>query len=83
MRRGPRVIASFAACLVALVALSPPAASVRVPRLHHVWLFVMENHSLGQILGNRQAPFLNRMARRYRVATQFDAPSHPSLPTWP
>lgn len=83
MRRGPRVIASFAACLAALVALSPPApASARVARLHHVWLFVMENHSLGQIIGNPQAPFLNRMARRHRVATRFYAPSHPSLPNY-
>jgi phosphatidylinositol-3-phosphatase len=83
VRRGPRVIASFAACLAALVVLSPPAAaSVRIPRLHHVWLFVMENHSLGQILGSPQAPFLNRMARRHRVATRFYAPSHPSLPNY-
>jgi hypothetical protein len=42
----------------------------------------MENHSLGQILGSRQAPFLNRMARRYRVATRFYAPAHPSLPNY-
>ena len=70
VRRGPRAIASFAACLLALLVFSPSAtAQVRSHRLHHVWLFVMENHSLGQILGNRQAPFLNRMARRYRVAT--------------
>jgi phosphatidylinositol-3-phosphatase len=83
VRRGPRAIASVAACLLALLAFSPPAtAQVRGHRLHHVWLFVMENHSLGQILGNRQAPFLNRMARRYRVATQFYAPSHPSLPNY-
>lgn len=84
MRRGPRAIASFAACLAALVAFSPPATAQARPNrpLHHVWLFVMENHSLGQILGNPQAPFLNRMARRYRVATQFYAPSHPSLPNY-
>ena len=42
----------------------------------------MENHSLGQILGNRQAPFLNRVARRYQVATRFYAPAHPSLPNY-
>jgi acid phosphatase len=47
-----------------------------------MWVFVMENHSLGQILGNRHAPFLNRMAHRYRVATQFYAPRHPSLPNY-
>jgi len=60
----------------------PTAADARMHRLHHVWVFVMENHSLGQILGNPQAPFLNRMARRHQVATQFYAPSHPSLPNY-
>ena len=28
------------------------------------------------------APFLNRVAHRYRVATRFYAPSHPSLPNY-
>ena len=42
----------------------------------------MENHSLHQILGNPKAPFLNRVAHRYRVATRFYAPTHPSLPNY-
>jgi phosphatidylinositol-3-phosphatase len=60
----------------------PASAHARPHRLHHAWVFVMENHSLGQILGSRQAPFLNRLARRYRVATRFYAPAHPSLPNY-
>jgi len=83
VRRSPRAFASFAACLAALFVLSAPApAQARAHRLHHAWIFVMENHSLGQIIGNPKAPFLNRMARRYRVATQFYAPGHPSLPNY-
>jgi len=62
--------------------LGAAPAEARVPRLHHAWVFVMENHSLHQILGNRKAPFLNRVARRYRVATRFYAPAHPSLPNY-
>jgi acid phosphatase len=81
--RSPRALASFAACLAALLALSAPApAQARAHRLHHVWIFVLENHSPGQILGNRHAPFLNRMAHRYRFATRFYAPTHPSLPNY-
>jgi phosphatidylinositol-3-phosphatase len=83
VRRSPRIIATAVACLAALLALSAPAsAQARPHRLHHVWVFVMENHSLGQILGNSQAPFLNRLARRHRVATRFFAPTHPSLPNY-
>jgi hypothetical protein len=83
VRRSPRLIATVVTCLAALTALSTPAsAGARTHRLHHVWVFVMENHSLGQIVGNRQAPFLNRMARRHRVATRFYAVGHPSLPNY-
>ncbi|HET7172477.1 MAG TPA: hypothetical protein VFI18_12635 [Gaiellales bacterium] len=75
-------MASLAACLATLLLLCAAApAQAGVPRLHHVWIFVEENHSIGQIIGNRHAPFLNRMARRYRVATRLYAPAHPSLPT--
>jgi phosphatidylinositol-3-phosphatase len=70
-------------CVAVLPALLVPAAAgARVHRLHHVWVFMMENHGLRQILGNPQAPFLNRMARRHQVATRFYAPSHPSLPNY-
>src|SRR4051812_18526078 len=77
-----RLVVCMVACVAAMVVAGAAPAQARVPRLHHVWVFVMENHSLGQILGNRQAPFLNRLARRYRVATRFYAPMHPSLPNY-
>src|SRR3954463_4143328 len=77
-----RVVVCTVACMAAMVVAGASPAQARVPRLHHAWVFMMENHSLGQILGNRQAPFLNRLARRYRVATRFYAPTHPSLPNY-
>jgi phosphatidylinositol-3-phosphatase len=83
VRRSPRVVASVVACLAATLAVGASPAQARLPRLHHTWVFVMENHSLGQILGHSaQAPFLNRVAHRHRVATRFYAPSHPSLPNY-
>ena len=83
MRRALRVAAALLVGAGTMWSLSAPAtAEARVHRLHHVWVFVMENHSLGQILGNPKAPFLNRMARRHQVATRFYAPAHPSLPNY-
>ena len=82
VRRSPRVVASVLACLAATLVIGAAPAQARVPRLHHAWVFVMENHSLHQILGNPKAPFLNRVAHRYRVATHFYAPAHPSLPNY-
>jgi hypothetical protein len=77
-----RSVVGMVACVAAMVIVGASPAQARVPRLHHVWVFVMENHSLGQILGNPNAPFLNRLASRYRVATRFYAPTHPSLPNY-
>jgi acid phosphatase len=78
----PRIAACVVLCLAANVTVDASPAQARVPRLHHVWVFVMENHGLGQILGNPNAPYLNRLRRHYRVATRFYAPRHPSLPNY-
>src|SRR3954454_6081188 len=47
-----------------------------------VAVLVLENRSYGQVIGNRDAPFLNRLARRYALATNYYALAHPSLPNY-
>jgi acid phosphatase len=44
-----------------------------------VWLFVLENHSYGGVIGNPDAPFLNQLAARYAIADRSYAIMHPSL----
>jgi hypothetical protein len=65
-----------------LAAVAGPADAARVPRLKHVWVFVMENHSYGQIIGSPHAPYVTRLARRHGVATRMWAVTHPSLPNY-
>lgn len=48
----------------------------------HVVLVVEENHEFGQVIGSRQAPFLNRLAARGTLLTRYDAIGHPSLPNY-
>jgi phosphatidylinositol-3-phosphatase len=48
----------------------------------HVVLVVEENHELGQIIGARQAPFLNRLASTGTLLTRYYAIGHPSLPNY-
>src|SRR5206468_2687140 len=43
---------------------------------------VMENKGYHQIIGNPHAPFINRLAGRYALATNFYAVTHPSLPNY-
>jgi phospholipase C len=70
------------ATLAALAATAPQADAARVPRLKHVWVFVLENHSYDEIIGNPDVPYLNHLARRHGLATHYYAVAHPSLPNY-
>ncbi|HEY1277334.1 MAG TPA: alkaline phosphatase family protein [Thermoleophilaceae bacterium] len=74
-------VALLAAAAFAAVA-APAAEAAKVPRLKHVWVFVLENHSYGEVIGNPHAPYLNKLARRHGTATRYYAVSHPSLPNY-
>src|SRR5438270_12478182 len=54
---------------------SPPAYT------HVVWIW-MENHGYGSIIGSRQAPYINSLAARCGLATNYHSVSHPSLPNY-
>src|SRR6266536_3772759 len=74
------MVAVTSALALALTAASPAGASV--PRLRHVWVFVLENHGYSEVIGNPHAAFLNRLAHRHAMATHYYAVSHPSLPNY-
>jgi phosphatidylinositol-3-phosphatase len=61
-------------------AASPPAPETRGHP--HLMVIVDENHSLQQIVGNAQMPYLNSLVRRYGLATHWNGLSHPSLPNY-
>jgi phosphatidylinositol-3-phosphatase len=42
----------------------------------------MENTEYGDVIGNRDAPYVNRLARRYALATRSHGVRHPSLPNY-
>lgn len=64
--------------------LSAGAASPMTPwKDGTVFTIVMENHSRGQIFGNRKAPFINELANHYAVADNYhDSYVHPSEPNY-
>jgi phosphatidylinositol-3-phosphatase len=60
-----------------------PCRGDRPPgRWHHVVWIVMENHSYDQIIGSSAAPYINRLAGKCGLATNFHALAHPSLPNY-
>jgi hypothetical protein len=59
----------------------PPGSAARTAG-SRVIVVVEENHSIGQIIGSPQAPFLNRLAAKGVLLTSYFAITHPSLPNY-
>lgn len=59
-----------------------PAGNPNVPQFSNVFIVVEENHSYQQAIGNSAMPYLNSLASKYGLATQYFANSHPSLPNY-
>ena len=70
-------LASFALC--AGIALAQEDDSRPIPHLDHVFVIMMENHYIGQILGNPNAPFITGYAATANLANNYYAVGHPSL----
>src|SRR5947209_3007168 len=61
---------------------SKPPTATAPGKASHVLVLVLENHSFDQIIGSSEAPYLNDLAQRYGLATNYQAVSHPSLPNY-
>jgi hypothetical protein len=55
--------------------LPPPGSS-------HIVEMVMENAEFGEVIGSPSAPYINGLARRYGLASNGYAITHPSLPNY-
>jgi phosphatidylinositol-3-phosphatase len=83
-----------AALLIALAAAplscghATPGGSVALlsaisrPTSSHVITIVMENKEYSSIIGDAEAPYVNRLAARYGLATHSYGVRHPSLPDY-
>ena len=81
---GPRVVIPVGVAII-LVAALLTAVPLRTsgPAFDHAYLIVLENHGSDQIIGNvADAPFINRLASRYGLATGYEAVAHPSTPDY-
>jgi hypothetical protein len=58
-----------------------PNARPRHNIQHVVWI-LMENKDYSSVVGPGSAPYINRLAHRYGLATDYSAISHPSLPNY-
>ncbi len=77
------VIASWVSCARQRGAVSPVPAvpiPVEMARFEHVFVVVEENENYDEVIGNtKDLPYLNTLAARYGVATNYYANTHPSI----
>lgn len=59
-----------------------PKARLSGGRPSHIAVIVMENEEYGDIISDRDTPYINGLAQRYALATQMYAVTHPSLPNY-
>jgi len=78
------VSGALVVAVLSLLITSPGCSGVRgtinpPPASAHVFLVVEENHSYSQVIGNRSMPYLNSLASKYGLATEYYADAHPSI----
>src|SRR5262250_2948323 len=56
-----------------------PSSGSAVPASSHVFLLVEENHQYSDVIGGGAMPYLNGLASKYGLATQYFANTHPSI----
>ena len=54
-------------------------ASAQVPLSKHIVLVLEENHSYSSVIGSSSMPYLNSLANKYALATNYYADTHPSI----
>ena len=62
-----------------LAILSCVSAFGQLPVFNHVFVVVEENHNYASVIGNTSMPYLNSLATKYGLATQYYANTHPSI----
>lgn len=67
--------------LLALL-VTQPALGGELPRPDHIVIVIEENKSYSQIIGSREAPYLNELAKRGALFTQSYGVTHPSQPNY-
>jgi phosphatidylinositol-3-phosphatase len=75
---------SLAGAIASFLAYPTLAATTTegVPKFDHQFVIMMENHSYDQIIGSQYTPYINQLASKDNLATNYYAVTHPSLPNY-
>jgi phospholipase C len=68
--------------LLSMLLIAQPALSSELPHPDHIVIVIEENKSFAQIIGNREAPYINELAKRGALFTRSYGLTHPSQPNY-
>lgn len=54
-------------------------AAAQLPPSNHIWIITEENHSYEEVIGNSSMPYINSLASKYALATEYYSTQHNSL----
>jgi len=91
-RRSLRFVTRTCIAVVAALAMMVPLVASahtdsggnrsNLKNFQHVFIFMMENTSFSNLIGNPNAPFINSAAAKYGLATNYFGVTHPSQPNY-
>ncbi len=73
---------TFLALLISIFGYIQPLAAQTVPQVNRIVVVVLENHSYAQIIGNSDAPFINKLANSGATFINSYAVAKPSQPNY-
>jgi phospholipase C len=85
IRRAQNVLlrAEMKSIVLAFSLIASVVAHARpLPRPDHIVIVIDENKSFSDVIGSKQAPYLNALAGRGALLTNFTAAHHPSQPNY-
>ncbi len=65
--------------ILCVASLAVSCVAQQLPTFNHVFIVLEENHNYSSVIGNKSMPYLNSLASKYGVATQYYADTHPSI----
>jgi phospholipase C len=78
----PAAVAAVVRPVPAVAVSAPCGTQATAPGYQHVIWIWMENHSYNTIIGSSKAPYINSLAAKCGLATNYHNVSHPSLPNY-
>ncbi len=68
--------------LLSIFLIARTAIGGELPRPDHIVIVIEENRSFTQLIGSREAPYINALAKRGMLFTQSYGVAHPSQPNY-